>query len=294
MKKNICKILACGLILGTSVTGVHAEEALLISPAPATYTVTVGGSALKLNGKAVFVSNKHIMVPLRSVAESLGFKVSWNGEKQGITLDDGEVNTTVYIGEDNYYMASSFAIGMSAPTALGAAPVLKDDTTYVPGEMFDILCGAGTFSVKDNEITFKKAGGKSENTQIPNPVVEYKTVEDAEKAIDFKAPTPEKLPKGYELNSVSVISNEIFQIFYKNGENEILYRSAKGSEDISGDYNKYETVKKLKTDSLEITAKGNGEKINSATWTNGSLCHSLYSSEGISEKELSEIIKNIK
>lgn len=95
-EKNICKILACGLIFGTSVTGAHAEEALLISPAPAAYTVTVGGSALKLNGKAMFVSNKHIMVPLRSVAESLGFKVSWNGEKQGITLDDGEENKITY------------------------------------------------------------------------------------------------------------------------------------------------------------------------------------------------------
>ena len=62
--------------MGTLVTGAHAEEALLISLVPAAYTVTVGGSTLKLNGKAVFVSNKHIMVPLRSVAESLAFKVS--------------------------------------------------------------------------------------------------------------------------------------------------------------------------------------------------------------------------
>lgn len=294
MKKNICKILACGLILGTSVTGAHAEEALLISPAPAAYTVTVGGSALKLNGKAVFVSNKHIMVPLRSVAESLGFKVGWNGEKQGITLDDGEVNTTVYIGKDNYYMASSFAIGMSAPTALGAAPVLKDDTTYVPGEMFDILCGAGTFSVKDNEITFKKAGGKSENTQIPNPVVEYKTVEDAEKAIDFKAPTPEKLPKGYELDSVSVISNEIFHIFYKNGENEILYRAAKGSEDISGDYNKYEAEETDEINGLSITLKGDGSKYYTAIWNDGEFSYALSADNELEKEIFIKIISEVK
>lgn len=294
MKKNICKILACGLILGTSVTGAHAEEALLISPAPAAYTVTVGGNALKLNGKAVFVSNKHIMVPLRSVAESLGFKVSWNEERQGITLDDGKINTTVYIGEDNYYMASSFSIGMCAPTALGAAPVLKDDTTYVPGEMFDILCGAGTFSVKDNEITFKKAGGKSENTQIPNPVVEYKTVEDAEKAIDFKVPTPEKLPKGYELDSVSVISNEIFQIFYKNGENEILYRAAKGSEDISGDYNEYEAEETDEINGLSITLKGDGSKYYTAIWNDGEFSYALGADNELEKEIFIKIISEVK
>ncbi len=50
-------------------------------------------------------------------------------------------------GTDSYYMASSTAIGMSAPTALGAAPVLKNDVTYVPAELFNILLGQGSVTV---------------------------------------------------------------------------------------------------------------------------------------------------
>lgn len=50
-------------------------------------------------------------------------------------------------GTDSYYMVSSTAIGMSAPTALGVAPVLKNDVTYVPAELFNILLGQGSVTV---------------------------------------------------------------------------------------------------------------------------------------------------
>ena len=139
MKKLICTAVTVGVLATGAVSAVWANGTEMLTEAPAAasgYTLTIGTEKIDMD---TFTSGKCIMLPLRSTAEKLGFKVIWNEENQSIDLDDGEVKTKVYIGKDNYYMASSTAIGMSAPTALGAAPILKDDKTYVPAGMFEIL-----------------------------------------------------------------------------------------------------------------------------------------------------------
>lgn len=90
--------------------------------------------------KAVLVGQEDIpMVPLRSVAEGLGFTVVWNGKEQSIFLDNGIVKTTLYIGQDSYFKASSQAIGLTQNHRLGRAPVLIENKTYVPASLFDFL-----------------------------------------------------------------------------------------------------------------------------------------------------------
>ena len=46
------------------------------------------------------------MIPLREVAEKLGFELEWNGKDHTITLDDGKMNTTLTLGLDLYYASS--------------------------------------------------------------------------------------------------------------------------------------------------------------------------------------------
>lgn len=94
MKKIFKTALIC-TALAVSATASQAEGVAAVSAA-------VQGS---------YTENGVEMVPLRKTAEALGFKVVWNGENQSIDLDNGEVNTKVYIGEGSYYMASSVAIG---------------------------------------------------------------------------------------------------------------------------------------------------------------------------------------
>ena len=74
------------------------------------------------------------MLPLRAVAEDIGFKVTWNGVDRSILLDNGTVKTTLYIGEDRYFKASSQAIGLTQNFHLGAAPTFieKSETTFSP------------------------------------------------------------------------------------------------------------------------------------------------------------------
>ncbi|MEJ8554243.1 stalk domain-containing protein [Tepidibacter sp. Z1-5] len=67
-----------------------------------------------------------IMVPLRVVCEKLGYEVKWNEDNRSIEIKKGAQYTSVKPGEDNYFFAKM------ASRSLGAAPEIKDSTTYVP------------------------------------------------------------------------------------------------------------------------------------------------------------------
>mgnify|MGYP001035014869 CR=1 FL=1 len=301
MKKVFGTILACAIVT-TSASPVLADAPLLTAATSApNYTVVINGD--KIDADGIYTEGKQIMLPLRSVAEKLGYKVTWDEAKQGITLDNGEVNTTVYIGEDNYYMASSTAIGMSAPTALGAAPVLKGDKTYVPAEMFSVLNCGKVYTVADRVITFgdaNKADSKDESVQIPNPFTEYESIELAEKAVAFDVKLPSYIPDGFSFDYASTMRNDFIQIGYKNADGaEILYRMAKGSDDISGDYNIYDSVKAVKVNGIDVTLRTgsktsvDGEDSASAIWTDGGYSFSVYCSN-VGSIDVDAVIKGIK
>mgnify|MGYP004507197433 CR=1 FL=1 len=292
MKKLVCTAVTIGVLATGAVSAVWANGTEMLTEAPAAasgYTLTIGTEKIDAD---TFTSGKCIMLPLRATAEKLGFKVVWNEENQSIDLDDGEVKTKVYIGKDNYYMASSTAIGMSAPTALGSAPVLKGDKTYVPAGMFEILCGKGSVAVKDSSVVINKDADNG--TQIPNPWTEYKSVDEAKKAVNFEAPVPTKVTDGYKLDYISTLDGELLQIVYRNAEDkQISYRTAKGSGDISGDYNVYDTSEKLQVGGNTVTVKGIGGKYYLAIWEDGESAYSLGMSAGADKAEMLKIIGSV-
>ncbi len=102
-------------------------------------TVTIMDKAIQVDGTSLMDQNGLLMVPLRLVAEDLGFKTDWKGEDQSILLDDGTVKTTLYIGSDSYFKASSQAIGLTQNFSIGVAPILIDGRTYVPAALFNLL-----------------------------------------------------------------------------------------------------------------------------------------------------------
>ena len=160
--------------------------------------------------------------------------------------------------------------------------------------MFNILYCEDVVSVKDNVITIKTDNDNNEEEIVgmPNPFVEYKTVDEAQKVLPFSAVVPSNV-KGYELKNVSVMSNEMLQLIYKNGDKELKYRMEKGSDDISGDYNEFKTTKKIKTDNAEVTVR-QSENAVSAIWTNNGYTFSImYGNGDITEKELESIISSI-
>ncbi len=133
----------------------------------------------------------------------------------------------------------------------------------------------------DEEIT-------GDNTQIPNPWQEYKTVSEAAKAAGISFSAPEKL-EGYKVSYVQVMDG-IVELRYSNGSNDIRVRKGKGTNDISGDYNVYKNVSEKKIDGNTVTLKGNGDGVSSATWTDGTYSCSIFSENELTNKLVESIV----
>ena len=79
-----------------------------------------------LNKQLVFINDKGVtMIPLRYVAEELGYEVKWNGETKSVEITKGPQWSLVTIGEDNYNFAKM-------RIKMGTAPIIINGSTFVP------------------------------------------------------------------------------------------------------------------------------------------------------------------
>lgn len=307
MKKILIGILCVSAIMSAEVPAVDAKasnQPVTTNPA---VTVTQKSPevkyALKINNKNVnlrklkIVSSKnHILVPLRITSEALGFDIKWDGNKQTVHMDNGIMQADLTLGINSYCAYSSKAIGMTEPESLSEAPKMIGGSVYIPVEFYKIvLADQHCVSVKNGIVNISTTGEAENRTQIPNPLVNYNTVDEARKAVGFDFAVPAIVPDGYKMGDIIVISNDLAEIFYKNGDNEILYRSAKGNADISGSYTVYDKVKAITVGNSDITIKGNaGDNVNLATWTRDGVSFSLSFDQGVDQKVLSTMIRSIK
>lgn len=135
-----------------------------------------------------------------------------------------------------------------------------------------------------------------ETVQIPSPFIEYATLQEAEAAVGIKVMVPSKLPEGYTQKVIYAVENDMVQIMYSNGENEICFRQAKGVGDISGDYNEYSEINTVTINGVEVTTKGNNNKVNVAIWTSGDYAFSIGADAlgtGIEKDTMAEIIDSL-
>lgn len=296
MKRYASIIMISGMVAFASLIPAYAEGLeqngeIAILAESADYAITVNGKALSLS-KVPYDKDSHIMLPLREVAQALGFKVEWNNEDNSVSLDDDIVKTRVTIGEDSYYLASSKAIGLTASIPFGVAPEIKEGTAYVPLDLFKLLLGEDRVEIDGKNIKLYANAEEIENVQIPNPFTEHKTEEEAEQALCFKPIYNINLPEGYSLDAIRTMDNNFVEYVYKNGDKEITYRMAEGTDDISGDYNVYEDVKTITINDTDVIIKKDSEN-SGAIWTNGKMAFSVYCNTAFSDDEIVDIISGV-
>ena len=114
------------------------DKVVLLPQTEDPFTIVMFGDIAIGEGRMV---NGVAMLPLRKAAEQLGYTVTWNNKDRSAHLTNGKVQTTVTIGEDEYFRATAMpdADGMSKPSPLGAAPYLDAGRTWVPAELFRLL-----------------------------------------------------------------------------------------------------------------------------------------------------------
>lgn len=299
MKKTISMMMALAAA-GTMAAPAMAvnDEPMVIAPAPNAQSQQVQ-MKIVVTGKTMPVQtisvNGCTMAPVRAVCEALGFKVTWNADRS-ININNGEMQSDLRIGDNSYvvYTAVEGMAGMSAPFSLGCAPVIKNNTAYVPIDLFVPLFGNDPATVKTGGDTItidpdaKTEDGDS--SQIPNPLTGHESLAELAKAVgfDIKAPT---VPAGYEADAYIDISGELAEVFYVKGDDTLVYRVSRGEGDNSGDYNTYSGKKTVDVNGVSVELRGN-DKVNVAVWSNGGFAYSVSSEQGISETEVAAVVSS--
>ena len=138
---------------------------------------------------------------------------------------------------------------------------------------------------------------QKESTQIPNPFVEVKNLDEASKIAGFSLEVPETY-EDYKKQVIQAIEDDMIEVIYydKNSEHEGLrIRKAKGTDDISGDYNEYKDVETVKVGDFEIIEKGSEGNISVATWNNGTYSYAIDVAEASLTKDtIANLVSNIK
>lgn len=136
----------------------------------------------------------------------------------------------------------------------------------------------------------KKIQEEEPMMQIPNPFMEYGSIGEAEKAVGFDFTVPEGINGAAEY-VYRVMNGEMMEIICRNaaGEEVARFRKAKGSDDISGDYNEYSDVR---TDNSlkNITYRGENGMFTGAIWVEGEYTFALSLAEAMTLEQVGVII----
>lgn len=124
-------------------------------------------------------------------------------------------------------------------------------------------------------------------------IEENADIDSIRREVGYDFALPDYMPQGYEFDSASLLFGELVQIVYTDGENKIMYRIEDCDEDISGDYNNYETVETVDMGGVAVTVRENGGKCYSAVWHDGKA-HALWLDAGFDRGEIEKIVCSIK
>ncbi len=92
-----------------------------------------------------------IMVPVRAIAEALGYEVGWDYNARTITLND---EISFILNEDSYVNSEKSAI------VLGIAPELVNETCYVPLSFFEKVADTKQAATSEGKIVINKDDAK--------------------------------------------------------------------------------------------------------------------------------------
>lgn len=111
--------------------------------------------------------------------------------------------------------------------------------------------------------------------QIPNPYVDYETLEEACEAAGVSLRLPDSI-EGYERIDYQAIDGQMVNVIYTAADGSmLLIRKAKGSEDISGDYNEYEHNSEQTINDIDVQVRGNGDTLSAAVWYDNGEAYSM-------------------
>ena len=139
-----------------------------------------------------------------------------------------------------------------------------------------------------------EAGGQA-GAMVGNGMVEVDSLAELSKSIGFSVLEVKNIP--FEVTSTVYTNgwNEFAQVEYQ-GESQdeaVLFRKARGTDDISGNYNVYSDVKEITVNEVSVTLKGDEGQYKLAIWQQDGFAYSLSYEPGGSENVFVEMIQSV-
>ena len=128
---------------------------------------------------------------------------------------------------------------------------------------------------------------------MPNPLTDFDTLAEAEKQTGFYITLPDAIGSS-DKRIYRAMNDEMLEVVYVNGEDETgRVRKARGSEDISGDYNEYAETETVSVGGIDVLLKGDAELVKLAVWTNDGYAYSVSSEAGMTADEMMALVSAV-
>lgn len=146
------------------------------------------------------------------------------------------------------------------------------------------------YGIRDESLREMIESMEPADTKAPSPIVKYDYIFEAEYAAGFGILVPASLHNQENFKGVWVIGGKVAEVEYANG---IIYRTARGVDDISGVYQKFEHSEAFTVGKYHVLAKGRPDCYYLTLWNNGKMSFSLYCPHGINKKEVERFIDSL-
>lgn len=127
-------------------------------------------------------------------------------------------------------------------------------------------------------------------------VAEYASAQEAMQVLGFVPAIPAELPEGYAISASRVVDGEVLELVFGQGKSSVVFRAAKGSDDLSGaDHEAYAyTANETVDDVTRGYAGVSDKKLNLAVWTSGEYSYALVAEGGIAPEAMRAMAESIK
>ncbi|WP_293988953.1 copper amine oxidase N-terminal domain-containing protein [uncultured Megasphaera sp.] len=116
--------------------------------------LTVAGKVMDPADGAVLQKNDVVMIPLRKVAEQLGYTVTWDPDDQSVRVEMNIAYIIVKPGEDWYERIGTIKkVNLNHIFQYGAGPINVNGTMYVPAQLFEAFYNNVTITPQAVTIT---------------------------------------------------------------------------------------------------------------------------------------------
>lgn len=211
-------------------------------------------------------------------------------------LPDDTNNTTMAVNSSDNSTTNNFVSKENSLTVSNTNQSVQSnsmDSEHIEQDDFPPVLSASP-SIDDNTPTEIIVGnGNTSGECAVYSGENMSTIKEIEQELGYDIKVPHYVPDDYEMDSLSAPFGEFAEITYTNETDTLYYRTAKSSEDISGDYNDYTDVETVTINDNDVTIKGNNNLYHNASWFAEDETFSIRSDNGVEKDTMIDIVESV-